>query len=104
MTDETSALLNIAYKRLRQYQHMDEHQKSQIVRPRGGIEIDYSVNIRLMEIVISSLSDKPQLSHRSFNDLLDGLVETANTYSNTTELRKEIESRLLKTITTNNVL
>ncbi|GEM_PF-3514636 len=56
--EQRKALIEVARKRLGQYQEMNEAQKAS-VGPRGGIEIDYDVNIALMEIALASLTADP---------------------------------------------
>lgn len=56
--EEKQALIEVATKRLNQSRKMAEAQKGS-VRPRGGIEIDYGINIALMEIALAALTAKP---------------------------------------------
>lgn len=56
--ERKQALIEVATKRLNQSRKMAEAQKGS-VRPRGGIEIDYGINIALMEIALAALTAKP---------------------------------------------
>lgn len=56
--EEKQALIEVATKRLNQSRKMAEAKKGS-VRPRGGIEIDYGINIALMEIALAALTSQP---------------------------------------------
>jgi len=69
--EEKQALIEVATKRLNQSRKMAEAQKGS-VRPRGGIEIDYGINIALMEIARAALNTQPVNLPQSFYGVVQG--------------------------------
>lgn len=58
--EECGRLMEVAAKRINQYQKMKRAQECANVKPRGGVEFYYQTSIDLMRIVLASL-DKPAI-------------------------------------------